>query len=569
MSIYLIKLKSYNNLMENIKKFLHKPYISLIIILFIFIGLRVFQITRPLHQDEYKWPLYSIPEIYPPGSVPHPPLTEYFYKLTNILFGQDLYRLTPFILSIFNFFLLFFFVKKRFDEKTALISSFLFSISFYSILGSLTVDTDGAILTFFALICFNIYQKIIDSDLNKGLYKKVFFLAIFAFLGLMVKLSFALVILSIIIDYIILNKSKFKRKHIIYFTSTVIGFILLSVLFLFVSKYIFSGFSLDRGIRYWSTFVKGFSDRNFFQTFIQFAKAIFYLSPLLFFGSILSLKYRNSRFNLFYIYIISGLVFYLFLFDFSIGALDRYLVFLTIPSCILTSYIINEILKSKIILNNKIILFGSISIIFIFCLQFLNQYVPPLYPKTEWLSRIMSLKWNFLYPFSGGSGPLGFYISFSFLAFSFILSLIFLYIFLTKNKIEFFILFLSLGIVYNFTFAEEFNMGKINGYAPKLVKEAVSFIKNDNNINKVLVYNDNGGFNIRRINKYERRVYAVPEFEQSYTEVFKNFKGHFMVVDIPKINSDTLYQRYIDNNCNQVYYNKDVYITSRIFSCHP
>lgn len=306
--------------MENVKKWLNNSYFVLGLISLVFILLRVFQITRPLHQDEYKWPLYSIPEIYPPGSVPHPPLTEYFYKITNFLFGQDLYRLTPFILSFISLFLLFYFVKKRFGQKIALVASFLFSISFYSILGSLTVDTDGAILTFFALLCLNVYQKIIDLNFDKKIYRLIPLLAFFALLGLMVKLSFALVLISIFIDFIIYNRSKIEKKHIVYFISLVLGFLLLTFLTLIISKYLFNGFSLERGIKYWSTFVRSFSDRNFLQTFIQFAKALFYLSPLLVLGGALSVFYRESKFNLFYINIISGLVFYLALFDFSIGA---------------------------------------------------------------------------------------------------------------------------------------------------------------------------------------------------------------------------------------------------------
>lgn len=105
------------------------------------------------------------------------------------------------------------------------------------------------------------------------------------------------------------------------------------------------------------------------------------------------------------------------------------------------------------------------------------------------------------------------------------------------------------------------------GYSPKLVKDAVSFIKDNDNIKKVLVYNDNGGFNIRRIDKYERRVYAVPDFEDSYKDIFANFNGYFLVIDIPKINKDSLYQRYIDS-CSLVYQKDDLYIKSKIFRCN-
>lgn len=548
-----------------IKNFVLKPYFIFFVIILVFLGLRIGQVQRPLHQDEYKWPLYSVPEIYPPGSVPHPPLTEYFFKITNTVFGQDLYRGTPLLLSFINLLLLFLFIKRRFDIKMALLTSFLFSISFYSILGSLTVDTDGAILVLFSLITLNLYDIFISNIKNK---KYIILLILCMILGLMVKLSFILIPISIFIDFIILNRSKLDRKKIILIIGSAFVFVFISLLLLFISKYIFDGFSLDKGIKYWSTFMKGFFDRNFFQTFIQFIKSIFYLSPLLVFGSLLSIKYRNSKINIFYINIVSGLIFYLFLFDFSIGALDRYLVFLTIPTIVLTSHFVISVFDGqKYVLNKRIIFGGLVLTLFIFILQFINQYVPPLYPKSEWIDKVASFKWNFLYPFFGGSGPLGFYISFSFIALSFILGLLsFIGIIFTGKKKEFLIIMLFLSIIYNINFAQEFNFGKINGYSPKLVLNTVEYIKNNKDIKKVLVYNDNGGFNVRQSGKYERRVYAVPEFESSYKDIFTNFKGYFLFVDIPKIKENNLYSNYI-KSCKEVYFDSDKYITASVLNC--
>jgi hypothetical protein len=551
---------------SQIKSFVSKPYFIFSIILLVFLGLRIGQVQRPLHQDEYKWPLYSHPEVYPPGSVPHPPLTEYFFKITHVVFGEDLYRGTPLVLSFINLLLLFFFIKRRFDLKTALVSSFLFSISFYSILGSLTVDTDGAILAMFTLLSLNLYDLVLLNWPNKKVYPVL--LLIFMILGFMVKLSFILIPISLFIDFIILNRKKLDKRKVFFIVISAFVFIALSALFLFVSKYIFNGFSLEKGIKYWKTFMRGFFDRNFFQTFIQFIKSIFYLSPLLIFGSLLSIKYKNSKLNLFYIYTIVGLVFYLILFDFSIGALDRYLVFLVVPTITLTSYFLVSIFDDlKHSFNKKILSSGLVVIILAYILQFKNQYVPPLHPKSDWIDRIFSLKWDFLYPFSGGSGPLGFYISFSFLAICFILGLVFSLLFIFSNrKKEFALILLLVGLVYNLNFAEEFNLGKINGYSPKLVLNAVQYIKNNKDIKSVLVYNDNGGFNIRQFGKYERRVYAVPEFESSYKEIFANFKEYFLFVDIPKIKKGSLYYDYIES-CKEVYFDSDKYITAKVLNC--
>jgi 4-amino-4-deoxy-L-arabinose transferase-like glycosyltransferase len=390
----------------NLKKYLSKTSVLFFVIFLSFFVFRFTQIDRPYHQDEYKWPQYSQPEVYPPGSVPHPPLTEYFFKITNILFGENYYRMTPFILSFLSLILLCIFVQRRFDTKTALISGALFSLSFYAVLGSLTVDTDGAILPFFLMLSLNFYDLSINNLSLKNIYIPLLFIALF--LGLMVKLSFILVIGALIIDFLILHKDKITKKYILYGIFTALLFVFIVIISLLISKYLFNGFSLEKGIKYWSTFLVGLNNRNFFQTAIQFIKAIFYLSPLLIFSSLASLYYRNQKLNIFYIFSVLGLIFYLVLFDFSIGALDRYLVFLVIPLCILSGYAIKNIFEIKDVVNKKIIGLSGVLIFIIYILQFINQYVPPLHPKTEWIGRIFSFKWNFLYPFFGGSGPLGF-----------------------------------------------------------------------------------------------------------------------------------------------------------------
>jgi predicted small secreted protein len=194
--------------------------------------------------------------------------------------------------------------------------------------------------------------------------------------------------------------------------------------------------------------------------------------------------------------------------------------------------------------------------------------VPPLHPKSEWISRILSLKWNFLYPFSGGSGPTGFYISFLFIALVWVCSVIFALSYLKIKDIKKRAIFciLILGILYNGVFIEEYLFGKINGSPYKLIKNAKEFIMKDKNIKSVLVYNDNGAYEIKETGKYARRIYAVPQFEESYKELFKNFSGHILYIDIPRIGNNNLYSNYF-NSCKIIYQNKDKYINSKILDC--
>lgn len=544
-----------------------KEYFILFLLIFVFLVLRIPAVHHPYHQDEYKWPMYAYNIGYKPGDVPHPPLTEYIYRITGKIFTENDFRFTPLIFSTFNLILLYIFVRNRYGFSPAVWSASFFTLSFFGVLASLTIDTDGAILPFFFLLSLIFYDLAYKSSGKKrGIFTLV--MVVFMFLGLMVKLSSVLGTGAIIIDFLIREKSKLTKKRILYFTLFVFGFIAISVLLLFISKYVFSGFNLERGFSYWDTFVRGFGGRNFLQTGIQFVKSLLYLSPFLVGIGLISLFPYRKDLRLFHIFIVIGLTFYLVLFDFSIGALDRYLAFMIVPLCIIAGVLVSE--KIKNIKNVKLsyLLIGIIILFLINSLQFLNQAVPALYPKTEWINRILSLHWNFLYPFSGGSGPLGFYISWMFIGTMWLSGLVlFVWYFINKeNKSTILLLFLILGFVYNGIFIQEYLFGTINGSAPRLVKNSLEYIKNNQDIKSVIVYNDNGGWDVRRTGKYFRRMYATPQFEEEYKGILTKFNGHILFVNIPRINENNFYSNYL-SGCREIYNEDDKMISAKIYDC--
>src|SRR3989344_1675118 len=129
-----------------------KEYLLFLGILALFLMLRLPAIHAPYHQDEYKWPIIVNPALTAPGGIPHPPLSEAIYTATFNLFGSDNFRVTPLIFSVFNLALLYMVVRRRYGVMVALWSSLFFTLSFYGVLASLMVDTDGAVLPFFFLL---------------------------------------------------------------------------------------------------------------------------------------------------------------------------------------------------------------------------------------------------------------------------------------------------------------------------------------------------------------------------------------------------------------------------------
>lgn len=532
----------------------------------LFIILHLFGLGQPYHQDEYKWPIIVNPALTEPGGIPHPPVGEFIYRQAGFLVGYDNFRMVPFFFGFLNLFLLFYLVRNLFGIKPALWSAGIFAFSFYSLLASLMVDTDGAIMPFFFLLMMIGYLKIKEQEfkINNKNWPWLLLLTISLVLGFLVKASFMIGIVALVGDFLI-TKNIFadKKKFVRYLVYMGLGLITLGLL-LFIAQFIFPSFRLEWTLNYWKRFVK-FGDRGWFQTFIQFFKALLYLSPFLVFTPLLVDKETFNRGRPFFLFIGAGLFFYLVAFDFSGGALDRYFQFLVLPLSIISGAII-----AKNIVNLKwgdIVLPTLLSAV-VFIFQFAEHAVPPLHPKSEWVDRILSLKWNFLYPFSGGSGPLGFYISFALIGLSWFIGLVLIITYLKNRSLRSKVVvgLLVIGVFYNLAFVQEYLFGKINGSAQKMVTEAVAFIKRDSDIQNVVVYNDNGGYEIRQTGKYARRLYATPQFEDTYRQYFENYLGHVFYVDIPRIAENSFYSAYLES-CKIIYQKSDRRINSRIYEC--
>lgn len=554
-----------------------KVFILLVVLFVVFLMIRLPAIYSPYHQDEYKWVQYSHPEITPPGTVPHPPLTELIYaKTLGPLFGDDNFRLIPLLFSIANLFLIFYLAKNIFDpfdksraNKTAFWVASLFTVSFYSILASLMVDVDGAVMPFFFLIMMIGYYKL--RILNKNNWGWLVLVIIGAIGGFMVKMSGALPIAALFIDFLIEKGIFSDKKRVLKYLG--LGFLVAACLvgILFLAKYVFPFFNLEYSLKYWKHFAdsSSFLDRGWLQTLIQFTKSIFYTSPLLLLPLFFIDKEIWKKARPLFLFLFIGLVFYLLVFDFSIGALDRYFEFLIVPLCLISGAIFAKLMDKGVKIAKKEIVIVSFISVAIFLFQFLNHVTPPLYPKTDWLNRIISLKWDFLFPFMGGSGPVPFYVSFGFIALMWIFGLVLVIpAFLRKNiKKQILIGVLILGSLYNLAFIEEYLFGKINGSSPQLVYGAVEFIKNNDDIKSLRVYNDNGGFDVMKVGKYGKRLYLDPKFYMNQSgALLKADKGFYLVVNIPHIDSDTAYGRYF-LSCNIIYNQKSGEIEAFVYDC--
>lgn len=552
----------------------HQYWIILSLLFISFLGLRLPGIDIPYHQDEYKWPLYANPEVFAPGSVPHPPLTELIYRVGGGAIGYNNFRMIPLGFSVLNLILLAYAAYLLFGKKGSLWVTSFFTFSFYGVLASLTVDVDGAVMVFFflsALVCY-LHIKSKEYVLSKRTVWWIAGFALSVILGFLIKLSFIIPIGVFATDFFIEKKYFAHKKKMLLALFYGVGGLIGLAGVIYLSQFIFPFFRLEWSMGYWDTFVR-FAHRGWFQTGIQFAKALIYLSPFLVLVPLLSTKELFIKNRIFWLFIGYGLVFYLFLFDFSIGALDRYFAFLVVPLCfivgsIYTKFFDTEVKQSQVGVSKQDMLFAGVLSTFVFAFQFMYHNVPPQHPKSEWVDAVLSFKWNFLFPFTGGSGPTGFYVSFLFIGLLWIVGIICVLFALKKYQFKKVILsvLLVVGLVYNGVFIQEYLFGKINGSPYGLFEKAKKVIVESPEIQSVVVYNDIGGYAIRETGKYARRMYATPQFSDEYKQYFSTFSGHVLYINIPRIGEDTMYMNYL-KTCTQVYTDVDKQITSVIYDC--
>lgn len=309
------------------------------------------------------------------------------------------------------------------------------------------------------------------------------------------------------------------------------------------------------------------SGRNYLQVVIQSIKAVFYLSPLLIAPLLFVSKDILKKVTPFLWYLALGFVFYFILFDFSRGALDKYLMFTIVPLCVISGAALSSCFVSFSPRGHmRAIIAGLLISIALIALLFTSPETVSLYPKTEWFSRVIRFDWNMLTAFNGGSGPAGFYVSFLFIAYSFLVAgAVALAGRIYKPLLAAAaVVMVCTGIVYNAVFIEEFSFGKVYGNAETALVPALAYLATTDAVTRVNTHNDIGAYELKHIGKYASHFTAAPQFEYVAREHLPTFDGAFLVVDIPPL-YDGFYTDFF-NSCTILFTARSGFITSTVYS---
>lgn len=538
----------------------NKNKIIFIAIVVLFLVIRFFGIGYIYHQDEYRWATIVDPAFSSEGyESPHPPLTEYIYRLAGQIFGFDYLRIAPLIFSFLNLILLYLVVKKITGKSAAgLIAMALFAVNIYSAIANLQIDIDGALLPFFVLLGYYAYLYLIENPKDKK-YWIIFLISLAG--GFLTKLSFLLFIGALAIYLVAVNV---KGKAVIFKKFFIPAAVLAGVFYLLYAA------RFELIIKYAESFTAfNFGSRKYFDLAFKVFKSFVWLSPLLTLPLLTGLFDRAvlKKYGFWYLYILINLIFYTVAFDFATRTIERYFMFLIVPVIVVASDVLHNFVSRHLKFNPKhLIIPALLFVVFAAVILSLPHDVLPLDPKTAYVEKVKSLDFNFLIPFSGGSGPSGFYFSAQFILWSWILCLVaWLAVFFNSKYAKSALwLFLVFGAGYNLLFLNEYLGKSVYGNVPRISKTAVNYVLENKEINNVITYYDIGAYYLRKSGQYSSRFYTAPS--RDYTKKLSAFDGRYMIVDFPAIDRNGRYWPLIER-CPIIKKFQDKKVESYIFDC--
>lgn len=540
-------------------------YVGLALLVFSSLLIRVGGLGVPYHQDEYKYAEAVNPQLQAPGAgIFHPPLAELMLTGAARVMGSDHLRLWPLGLSLINLVLLFVVVYRRYGERVAWWTAGLYVIMSYSVLSSLMLDIDGQMLPLMLLLSLLAYDH---WRSRAGSWTAAIALMVALVAGFMVKLSFVIAMVALSADAVLkYRRSLSSRQYALVGVAAVVAGGGLTVILLSLPLLV-PWFDLASTWRHAMSYVN-FGSRNYLQILIQATKAVLYISPLPFALLVLARRTWWPEARLWWLLVGAALAFYLVVFDFAAGALDKYLMVLIIPLCVLGGLAGASIRDSAARRRGWLIGSGvglGVALLLV-GVSYLPHQVPPLYPKADWLALIMHGQWNFLMPFTGGSGPIGFYMSWLVMMLAFGSSVALAVVgWRSRWRTTCLVAVVIIGVVYNGLMITEYERGWHYGSAASVARELTAYVV-DHDLPPVITYNDTAAYALRRAGKYANRFYVMGELSDVHRVRFNEHRGYYLIVELPRLNPVGGYVDYF-SSCLLEYQAISGVVSGRIYDC--
>lgn len=527
------------------------------------IAIKLFGLDLALYDDEanYTFATYAANNLgyqnYYYSSIP----LLLIYKLFTNLFSLEtwVFRLVSLIISILTLGLVYWFTKKYYNKKTALITLALMTFSFYFTLSSLQIDAEGSLVTL--LISATIFYWLLYEKTKE---KKWITISIILFsLTLLTKYNTLLILPILGIDYFLKNYKNIKsNKKLTILILTL--FSLGTIIILFPYRKLILEHALQ--------FLSG----NF--SLLSIAMLLFWATPLLICPALLSIKnIKKEKDIIFYIWIIFTVLFYTIMIRW--GDFSRYFMNLIPPMAILSARYLSNFKLTK-----KQLTFGAVSTISIsllfFCLNSLQiKYVPRII--SYYLSEIKNLNFNFMFSYTSSSGPL-FGINFLIILIVLIITgLATLYLLIKNNKLTklALIILISVSLAFNIFLISEYIFHPTSPNVDKIQNEMIDYTKDNNlsypiysnNMGILWIFDNNNWAAAHDINNLTKKTYDLPDLEMvnisNEIKTVQNQKGTIIFLNWPSMPKESpIYNITSLCNIKKEFYDKDILIGT-IYNC--
>jgi hypothetical protein len=492
--------------------------------------------------------------------------------------------LNSLIIATITILVLFYFTKEFFGEKVANWTIVIASLSYWRFWGSLSVDTDGNLLSLLTLLSFYCFLKYYEESekMQNWFSKWLIFTGICLGLLFLTKISAILIILTMVLydiikRYILIKKIKNKAK----IRSVIYGFLKLWCILFLVSVGIFSIFPLISYINQDSFFIEAIS-RNagmieprpveLLSRLIQYSQDLFIITPL-FLLSLVPL-FKNKKKEHEWLLIIYGITVILFYILFRTGPnrnLFKYYIILLPYLSIYSAKFISRYINKKSQLN--MIAIGSILsfVVFMFFnIPILGKYLD-YNPNSNFIDAIFSLNLSIFVPFINTSTLSGFYINLIIIAFVFLSSLVLFFAFIKMKRPIWLILFLSISFGFNLLLIQSFLFGFPNHNIDKIHYQTTKYLiemqKNEQGLDDKSIYgfrNDAYDIFVDGDIQSITMITHRNEFNQTFIDRMIDENPLVILVDFPQINKQSLLWQDINQRCIQekIFYSSGLLIQS-------
>lgn len=507
-----------------------------------------------LVSDEAGWAIDIHKLSFEPLQVLHPPLMLSLYRQLFASLDESTltYRLLPFFFSLVNFTLLYLLGLKLYGKRTAIFAVALATFSFWATLAALQVDIDGSLLTMCYLFVMYCLVQYLDQERIQDIRKQRLWLIL---LGVGLGTTLLSKYTGIVVFLIVAAYLWFVKK-------SVLGALRVLFLVSLIAAMVFAFFPLWAYLTGNDLFAMSLSHTGgvYYFTLLRPVTYLFlWATPLLFYFFLLGVFKLQRRDGEKFSSLFGGIhkhllcvlwaafvfLFFAIVISGKAPTFDRYLMPIIPPLILVSASFLSEFQFSR----RDFYLGGLVTLGTVLVFFTLNSLTTNLlyHSITNYLHAALTLHWDFLFPYTGSSGPF-FWIAWGVIGITLLVTTL-LFVFLlfvslsTQQRKMLVLLLVSVSLAFNIVLVSEYLFSLTQPSQSEITHEIVAYLEEQNVQNKTLfttlyqqqiMFYINGDYPPLEVQKVPYIIDDVGEYPYYEKMLFENANGAVAIaIDMP------------------------------------